>query len=213
MGRKELDIAPQAPAPNVVQLVAQYGMGTEIAENVMHFTSGAAPTTTTMNALIDAYIAWETAQGSQIRPNVVGLNRLVATDLTTPTGPVVDRQVLPVISGVGVGQMCPNNVTVAVAVRTAKRGRSYRGRIYHIGVPVSHCVGSQLLAAERTDYVTRYSLLLALGVAPIFNLGVLSRQQNGNKINPAIFTPATSITIDINLDSQRRRLPGHNRHR
>lgn len=178
----------------------------------MHFSSGAALTTTTMNALIDAYIAWETAQGSQIRATTTGLNRIIATDLTTATSPVVDRQVLPVISGIGASQQCPNNVTVAVAIRTALRGRSYRGRIYHIGMPITHCVGSQLLAAERTDYTTRYSLLLALGVAPIFHLGVLSRVQNKVRMANGIWTQATAITIDVNLDSQRRRLPGHNRH-
>lgn len=165
-----------------------------------------------MNNLIDAYIAWENAQGAHMRSQGTELMRVIATDLSTANGPIVDRAVLPPVIGLVATAPCPSNVTMAVALRTGHRGRSYRGRIFHIGTCETMRVGNLVAAATITDTVQRYTLLLSLGVAPIFHLGVLSRRQNKVDLDPQIWTQATSVTLDNELDSQRRRLPGHNRH-
>lgn len=196
-----------------MKLVAQYISAGEITENVFNYSTGAAPTVATMNNLIDAYIAWETAHGAHMRASTTGLQRVTATDLSTETAPVVDRQVLPEIDGLDTAAQAPNNVTLAFAVRTPLRGRSYRGRIYHIGMAQDMYVENLMVNTTLTAFVTAYSLLLSLGVAPIFHLGVLSRYHDKVRLDTCVWTQATAITANQQLDSQRRRLPGHNRHR
>lgn len=203
---------PFRPAPNVVQLVAKYTSWNEIVENVYHFSSGAAPTTATMNNLIDAFVNIENTNLKALRATQTVLTEVSCADLSSATGAFVDRAVNPTIAGTNAGLGCPNNVTIAVAWRTAKRGRSYRGRTFHIGFTETMRTGNTITSGALAAFIAAYSNLLVLGAAPIFNLGVLSGRQGGVDINPRIFTPATACTIDVNLDNQRRRLPGHNRH-
>lgn len=195
-----------------MKLVAQFITSNEIAENVYHYSTGAAPTLLEMNNLIDAYIAWETAHGANFRNTNTALTRVTAIDLSTQTSPEVDRQVLPTISGTVASPACPNNVTIAVAHRTALRGRSFRGRTYHIGMANAMTLGNQLLIGQVAPLVAAYTLLITLGVAPVFTLGVLSRYHDQVRLNPCVWTPCTAITLENNLDSQRRRLAAHNRH-
>lgn len=196
----------------MVRLVAQYISSGEIVENVYNFSAGAPPTTATMNNLIDAFIAWETAHGVNMRAATTGLQRVTCTDLSTATGAVVDRQVIPELDGTSPGLQAPNNVTLAFAIRTPLRGRSYRGRIYHVGMPNNQILGNLIVGPTLTSWVGAYSLLLSLGVAPIFHLGVLSRHNGGVRLATCVWTQATAFTANQQLDSQRRRLPGHNRH-
>lgn len=200
------------PAPNVVQLVAKYTSWNEIVENVYHYSSGGPVSTATLNNLIDAFINIENTNLKALRPTQTVLTEVSAADLTTASSAFVDRAVNPTIPGTNAGLGCPNNVTIAVAWRTGKRGRSFRGRTFHIGMTETMRTGNTITSGALAAFIAAYSNLLVLGAAPIFNLGVLSKQQNKVKLDPCIFTPATACTIDVNLDSQRRRLPGHNRH-
>lgn len=180
---------------------------------MLHYSSGAPLTALTMNNLIDAYKTWESTSGFGWRNLNTALERVTVSDLTTQNGLVVDRAIVPAINGTVAGETCPNNVTIAVGLRTGLRGRSFRGRIYHIGFATSMTSLNQILPTDLPGFITNYSGLLTLGVAPIFHLQVLSYQTNLLVNNPAVATPVTGITVDVNLDSQRRRLPGHNRHR
>lgn len=204
---------PFQPAPNVVQLNAIYGSNNEVVENVFHYSSGVAPDATTMNALIDAYITWETVTGKFTRNQNTVLKEMVAIDLSAANGTLVDRAVVPQISGTVAGTVCPNNVTVALAKRTGQRGRNFRGRVYHIGMAASSTLGNQITDASRTALLQAYTLLITLGVAPIFHMQVLSKWDHTVWRGTSLVTPVTGFTMDPNLDSQRRRLAGHNRHR
>lgn len=200
------------PVPNVVQLVAQYNSLGEICENVYHYSSGAAPTATTMNALIDAFIAYEVAQLNTIRNTSTALTRLTATDMGSASGVLVDRAVVPATVGTNAGTADPNNVTVAVSWRTGLRGRSFRGRTFHIGMSETLRTANHVADVAVPFFISKYTGLIVLGVAPIFTLQVVSRFSNKVKRLTGIATPVTAVTLDTLLDSQRRRLPGHNRH-
>lgn len=161
-----------------------------------------------MNNLIDAFIAAENGLLKGLRTAGTGLQRVTCADLTTQNGLTVDRAVIPQVVGTAASPQCPNNVTVAIAWRTGLRGRSFRGRTYHIGMSTTYTITNQLVSTVPAPMLAAYTTLISLGVAPVFHLGVLSRQINKVVQNPRVFTPVTACTLDINLDSQRRRLAG-----
>lgn len=196
----------------MVKLTAVYNSLGEICENIYHFSSGGPADSVAMNNLIDAFVAWENSDGKGNRPNTTQLTRVIATDLTVADGVLVDRAIVPQIVGVTGGVQCANNVTIAVAYRTGHRGRSFRGRTFHIGFPEGYRVGNTITGAAQTFLIQAYTHLLTLGVAPIFHLGVVSRYSGTVRRPTGIWTQATAVTLDTNIDSQRRRLPGHNRH-
>lgn len=142
------------------------------------------------------------------RSTSTSLTRVVATDLSAPNGLVVDRAIIPGLNGTATGVPAAGNVTFAVAWRTGRGGRSYRGRTYHIGMTEGMRTGNSINGTLVNDILAAYTSLITLGVTPIFHLQVVSRQQGNLWINPAIATEVTAATLDIFLDSQRRRLHG-----
>lgn len=124
----------------------------------------------------------------------------------------------------------PNNVTVAIELRTANLGRSFHGRSYYPGA-----VESLTNPAVDPNVVTpaNVAILIAmyenlrtsmeaaefstLGVDDVINdrfpLVVMSFVGAGVERDPAVATQVTACTLsDPYVDSMRRRLPGHNRH-
>jgi hypothetical protein len=99
-------------------------------------------------------------------------------------------------------------VTAAISWRTAKRGRSYRGRSFHIGMTSTMVTGSTLTAGTITSLTTAYNALLTAVNASGIALCVVSRFQNHVQLTNGESTPITVATIEGNLDSQRRRLIG-----
>lgn len=103
----------------------------------------------------------------------------------------------------------PMGTAVVVSHRTAKRGRSYRGRSYWAGLPTA----SQ---NSPTDITSTYAAALALAFASLagdlssagFPQIVASKQHNGVVTNPAAVNPVIATIVDSHYDSQRRRLFG-----
>jgi len=101
----------------------------------------------------------------------------------------------------------PNNVAVVVKWITANRGRSYRGRTYHLGIPQGSVTGSVLTTGYRTSLVQAYSNFVLLGTTPTWTLSVASRYSNGQPRTNGVITPINALSINPTVDSQRRRLP------
>lgn len=136
------------------------------------------------------------------------------------------------IPGTNGGTSMPNNVTVAVEMRTSLLGRSFHGRTYFVGMNsglYDSATPNQLKAASLIDLPAVYELLrnamadtteLITYPRDYFPLGVVSYVGGEGSTtlspiirDPALFTKATAFVLaDPFLDSQRRRLPGHNRH-
>lgn len=146
-------------------------------------------------------------------PNVV-LQSIRAVDIGVAGGgvTVLDTTGLPAAGTAGSTGNMPNNVTIAISLRTGHAGRSHRGRIYHVGMyagqldSTAQQLSSGALAAFQTNYTALMNQLSACGGGTLCQLAVASW-----KLLSAF--PVTGIQIDPYLDSQRRRLPFHNRHR
>jgi len=198
---------PFVPIPNAAQLEFIYSWDGQIVENVLTYKIGIAVDATNLQVLTTAAIAWWGANLKPLQSSSVALLTVKATDLSSQIGPVIeDTTGLPIV-GTGASSAVPNNVTVAVKLITANRGRSYRGRIFHIGLVNSTVVNNTVASATRTSLRNAWLAAQTLGTAPIWTLAVGSRYSGGAARTTGLATTVTDISINSIVDSQRRRLP------
>jgi len=123
--------------------------------------------------------------------------------------PVVQRPVNPPIAGTIAAAALPNSTSAVATLNTALRGRSYRGRKYLVGIPVSNQVSATQL---NPGYITAMlASLNALGVELTSGSNewvIISRQNQGQPRVTGVPTQVTSFYADTFIDNQRRRLAG-----
>lgn len=200
---------PFIPGDGVAELTAEYEFGSKIMDNVLHFHSGSGWTPATLLALCNNYIGWELAQGSQQRSHQVGLVLVKARDLTTQTSPVAESSdTLPVIGAVN-DLALPLNVTAAMSVRTGLAGRSFRGRVYYIGLTQGAVSNNDIIPGNIAAMRANYAALITAANGWGTPFGVFSRRTGGAwRLTGGVFTPATDFKSDGQVKTQRRRLPG-----
>lgn len=196
------------PVPDTAEVRLRYQTAGGLAENVINFSKSGG---WDVDSLADLAAAVEDSWESNISPIVaetISLTDTIATDISSQTGPQVTD-----IGGIAGGQpnpALPNNVTFVVSFRTANRGRSYRGRLYHVGLTENFVtldsVGPSNAAAFQGDYENFFADI-ATAVPGAVHV-VVSRCQNGEWLTTGIATPVTSYFVDETIDSQRRRLAG-----
>jgi len=144
-----------------------------------------------------------------LQVNTVQLFMLRYTDLTTQTSGGIEYTTgLPIAGTYADDQGMPSNVTVAVKWTTGLRGRSYRGRTYHIGTPRAEIEGNLIATDYRGDLVQAYGTLINRFTQTGGQMVVASRQNNGVIRTTGVSTPITAVSVEHTVDSQRRRLPG-----
>jgi hypothetical protein len=152
---------------------------------------------------------WYGVYGKQLTHTENSLSMIVLKDLSSADGATSVYQAGLPIAGVATGDpTLPLNVTAAVSFGTAKRGRSFRGRIYQIGMVISQVAGSQLTSTYRAALIAAYGALVTAINGGDAVMSVVSRYANKAPRASGITTPITSVSVDINTDSQRRRLIG-----
>lgn len=210
---------PFIPCPNTIEAQLVYTMELEPCENVYHVTYSSAPTQSSLTTLAGVFTAWETAHGSQHRSNQCALHTVRLRDIAVSGGQELIFSVTPSISGINASDPLPNNCTIATAFRTGLAGRSNRGRSYWIGMTDSMVSANTVVSSIETAILADYDALrTALGTngTPLVVLSKFSGVDSGGHPIPraaGVTTPVISFSMDITMDSQRRRLPGHNRHR
>lgn len=103
----------------------------------------------------------------------------------------------------------PLNVARVVSLRTAKRGRSYRGRVYLSGTPDTVIETMNTIdATHAANLVSGFNALATLLDGHGFDVVVASKQHNGVETNPAEVNEVIAFAVDVLVDSQRRRLTG-----
>ena len=184
------------------------GAADEIASDVATWATGQwAPFSSSTCSMLGVQIIWNTVEGT---------GPLSGKDYSASPYP---------LAGGNTGEALPNVVTKAVSIRTASLGRHYHGRVYHVGICDAHIdptvSANTLRPTAIADLTTvwenlRTSLHADHGVALLldrYNIGVMALRHANANLVPAIFTRATQFSVrDPNVDTMRRRLPGHNRH-
>lgn len=204
------------PCPNVCQLEAVYTQAGEVVENVFHVLFAAGITVPFMQLLMTDADTWDASNQASKRHTTTSLVKWRARDLTTATGAVVELDLATPRPGTVSGLPLPNHATIAISWRTGLAGRSQRGRSYFVGLADSSLdtTGQQLAAAAATAINASWTALLAAINANVTrSMVVLSRQSDTHPRAVGATTPITSAVFsDLYIDSQRRRLPKHNRH-
>jgi len=199
---------PYIPAADTAEVRLIYDTAGGIAENVINFRKSGGWTLGDLSDLAAAVEdSWET-NISPIVAETITLRETVATDISSEHGGQVTD-----VGGISGGQgnpVLPNNVTFVVSFRTASRGRSYRGRLYHVGITENFVtldsLGDSNAAAFQADYENFFADIVT-AVAGAEHV-IVSRCQSGVWLTVAEVTPVTSYFVDSTIDSQRRRLAG-----
>lgn len=203
---------PFVPIPSTVQVETVFEYHGERCENVYHCQFQAAYDSSDIGNLLDTFRTWWAADLQQHLPGELSLVNLIGTDQASQTGPrVEDATGLP-LSGTSVSTPAmPGNVTVAVRWLTEQRGRSYRGRTFHLGIREASVEGNQITDAFRTNLITAYAGLLTDLTTFGAPLVVASRFSEGAPRTTGVATLVTGVYVDPDVDSQRRRLAGRGR--
>lgn len=198
---------PFVPFENVAMVELFYRQDGQNLENVLHFSTPTTPDITLLTDLADDVINWWDTVMQPLIASTVTLNAVKATSLESDSAPSVESVTGLPLTGSVSGGSPPNNVTVVAKLLTANRGRSYRGRIYHVGLALSQVSGNVISSAPRTALLAAYRALLVPAGFGGCVLVVASRVEDGAPRTFGLATEVTGVTINATLDSQRRRLP------
>lgn len=203
---------PFIPVQQCVQAQLRLTFQSQEVENVLHFRTAAAPTGADLAAIAEGVEDWWVTNIAPLVPTSVVYREVYATDQTSATGATFTASGASGTTGGLTLTEEPNNVTLAISLRTAFRGRSFRGRIYHIGFGQLQVVDNEVTPSHVAALNAAYSELLQTTNFGGNALAVASRYSNNAPRVLGICTEVTDVVIaDTVVDSQRRRLPGRGR--
>lgn len=103
----------------------------------------------------------------------------------------------------------PNGTALVITSRTARRGRSFRGRTYLAGIPTTGSVNSSFTSGLVAGFVAIFNTYLADAITENLPPVVVSKRANGAPRTVGIATPITTYdNVSLGTRSQRRRNPG-----
>lgn len=201
---------PFIPVPNTVLAEVRMAIHGQRVENTLYFTHSAGWTTATATTLANNLITWWTVN---VKPQVVAeleLIEVVVSDLNVADSfQVTVPSPTPHPVGSASGEGFPNNVSLTISLRTANRGRSFRGRNYLVGIPENVGSLSQVTSAYAAAVQAAWNTIPASTASAGGVWVVASRFHNKLPRVTGVTTPITAVVIVDNfVDSQRRRLPG-----
>lgn len=201
--------------------------------NKWNVQNSVAWTPATLLSMMGAFGSWfTTGDGGgghtyqKLVSNTCSLTSIKARDLTTVNGiSIVSNAGMPIVGTVA-GPAIAAGTTKAITHRTGLAGKSFRGRTFLVGVDASHVPipeSGKIDAAFVANAILAFTPLIAAVAANLATctLVVLSRYGGTPPIGghsvprvTGVMTPITAFGFaDLNVDFQRRRAPGHARHR
>jgi hypothetical protein len=200
---------PFQRVPNTVQVDALFRLFGQTVENVFHIE---CPTGVDAATIVDCativhnwiqgnYIGMMTTDVSYIGVEAKNLDiEGGGTHFIAPETPVI---------GIIASSTLPGGSSLCISLKTAQSGRSHRGRKYMFGLPESSQSGNQMNTAYVEDAGATFgALITAIEDANKF-LVVVSRFLEGVLRLEAVVTRViAAVGVDVNIDSQRRRLTG-----
>lgn len=197
------------PAPNTVKVTLSFLWAGQIVEMTLAVRKASAWDTSEMDDLAAVVKTWWDSSLKNLMSSVVGFTNINLLDMTTDSSPSIDYPVSPVEFGANGTGSVQNNVSLVTSFKTDKRGRSYRGRSYMVGVPGNAIFNSgTATAAYSAGLVASWLALVAAFVGNAWEHVVVSRYHDLAARLVADIEPITAYSVELNFDSQRRRLVG-----
>jgi hypothetical protein len=203
-------MADYIPFTNCVEVLVNHVYGGQDMDEVHGFLFATDPTASDLVNLNHAvHEAWFDQLKDTYSTDVT-LNAIKSTNLTTSTSPV--STFFPSTDNIGTltGNALPNNVAICVSYQTALRGRSYRGRTYHGGLTDAAVDDTTHISSTyQTNLAVSYIAFFAQIETDVSGVHViLSRRNGGAPRTVGAATEVESVSVDLALDSMRRRLAG-----
>jgi len=186
----------------------QYTQFGQILENIFYFTKSGPWSSSDLVTLAASVV---TEWTSNVRPNQsndMTLDLVEATDVSVAGGAQITQPVGVVGGNASVG--ITSSITLAIKFASGFSGRSHRGRMYLVGIPVGAVVFDQVAALYAAGIVAAYATFFGNINATTTSLHSIASYCNaGAWRTTGVTTPVTNYLVtDLNIDSQRRRLAG-----
>lgn len=193
--------------PNMVSAEMIYTYNSQHVENVLHFSRGSLHNDSAqMQLLAGALISWWNEHMKENMPSALSLRMIRVWDQSQEFGPGVEVTASLPSTGTAVSAALPSNVTLSIKLGTGLRGRSYRGRIYHVGISEADVTGDYITTAFGGLMDSAYGAMIISTNMAGYQLVVASKFHNGVPRTTGEWTAVTSVSNDGVIDSQRRRL-------
>lgn len=193
-----------------IKVVVKYTFGGKVSVNV-HFVRQDIPTSPiedaqlllAANALHATYgDNWDTRAS-----NEWAVGAIEATDYSREGGGQQLSNLVFPIPGILVSASIPSSNASVVTQRTARTGRSYRGRNYVPGLSFGTVTANELNVDLITDLGLLYAEMRTALALVDMQMVVYSLYNQGVQRTIPEATPITGTMINSRVDTQRRRLP------
>lgn len=178
-----------------------------LAMNRLYCACAAVPTETDLTEITEAlYDVW-VAQVMPAATNSWNLLGISARALNEAEGiEHIDTNSYPVNGGVSEAVQNPNQVAYTVTLNTGLVGRSARGRVYGIGLPVNAQTGARLTDTGRATLQSVWELVHSAMETAGHAIQVVSFVEGGVPRDEGRALPVVSVNVRFPLATQRRRL-------
>lgn len=202
------------PIPNVAQVDMIYTQVNNPCENRYFVLGAGAWDATSIQALAGQFLDWEHTTAKAMRNVNTTLVKILARDMTAIDAVEYETSANEV--GTWAGGPLPENVTIALKAQTGHAGRNRRGRTFWIGLASNmlQAEPGMLIGTVVTSLVNAMDALVAHAFSNSGQLAMVHRKTGSTYLAEGVPFPIINyIAADQVVDSQRRRLPLHNRHR
>lgn len=198
---------PFVPASGIVSMQCIWSLDNQNVENTFNYQVAGTIDRAKLHDMAASYAAWVSANASGY-PSNSQLLKIYLRDMSTQNGTTLEFIPATTIVGTNATSVLPSNVTLAIKRETGKAGRAMRGRIYLIGISANQRNDdNHISSAVALSFVTQLNTLMATQLSANGATEVIYHRHLGTG------TPVVGyVTSDLTFDSQRRRLPDHNRH-
>lgn len=197
---------PFIPAENTVKVEMVYNTPGGIAENILYFQDATSWDASDVGVLAGEIKAWWEDTIKPFQSSGVSLAKVRAQDISVEDGNFYEYTAGLPEAAAGGTPVLPGNVTAAIKFSTGRSGRSYRGRNYFVGIGEAWVVGDTIDSGWSANIMTAYEGLDDPAVISKGQQAVVSYCQNGAWLTDAVVTLVQSRSMDLTIDSQRRRL-------
>lgn len=202
---------PFIPIPNTAEVAVRVLQDGQNLANVWHVRYQGEPTTTIMQTIASTTITFWQDQLRPLVPGTVQLLEVSVVDQSEEGGIAALLAPSSNNAGTSTSPAMPNATTIAVKKNTGRAGRSYRGRVYHVGLTEIQVQDNRITPTATAAINTAYSTLITRYTAINCEWVVASTQNNNVPRVVGVATPIVGVSVDPVIDSQRRRLPGRGR--
>lgn len=195
-------------APNCVEMAIIWTLDLIPCETTFHYRLPAPASLANLAAAPAVVFGWFGAHQASFTSEL-SLTKCYLRALDSSSAPTFEVNPTLPLAGTNTNGVAPNNVSFALTRYTGKAGRKMRGRVYQPGIPDTWLeTPNSLFADDAQAVATIWDDLRTrmLAATPVYTEVIL------HKVDGTHDDVIGYRYSDLFVDSQRRRLPGHNIH-